>query len=240
VTAPTSAAGSSAAGTTASTPAPRAVAVAHGAGLAHGVAWQWPDSDLAVLMLHDLGGDLDDLRWVAEPLAAAGTDVLSLDLPGHGLSDGEGDSAKRDTAAAIGAAWELLAADPGRAACVLAEGRTAEIVLGLDLPEPPVAAVLLAPRRGRATAEGTGVTAVTAVTDGPWTCVPKLIIAPTDAGYADDIVGATRAWCLRADLDPADRDAFAVQVTSLTLKFLLEQAVFELASRNAGRPDGSA
>jgi pimeloyl-ACP methyl ester carboxylesterase len=229
-------------------PAPRAVAVAHTAGLAHGVAWQWPDSDLAVLMLHDLGGDLDDLRWIAEPLAAAGADVLSLDLPGHGLSDGDtgSDADGAVAAGAIAAAWALLSADPGRAACVLAEGRTAELVLGLDLPEPPVAAVLLALARG-SVAENTAVentavenTAVGAVTAGSWTCVPKLIVAPADTGYADDITGATRAWCLRADLDPADQDAFAVQVTSLTLKFLLEQAVFELASRNAGRPDGSA
>ena len=276
MTAPTSAAGSaagsSAAGSSAAAnaavPAPRAVAVAHTAGLAHGVAWQWPDSDLAVLMLHDLGGDLDDLRWIAEPLAAAGADVLSLDLPGHGLSDGDtgSDADGAVAAGAIAAAWALLSADPGRAACVLAEGRTAELVLGLDLPEPPVAAVLLALARGSVAestafestaaestaaestaAESTAVestaveaAAVGAVTAGSWTCVPKLIVAPADTGYADDITGATRAWCLRADLDPADQDAFAVQVTSLILKFLLEQAVFELASRNAGRPDGSA
>jgi pimeloyl-ACP methyl ester carboxylesterase len=215
-------------------PLPQAVEIPHDVGLAHGVAWRWPDSDLAVLALHDLDSDLDAVRWICEPLAAAGADVLSVDLPGHGLSDGDGSAA----APAIAAAWAGLSANPARAACLLAEGRTAEIVLGMDLAAPPVAAVLVAPGRQ------TGPPA--AIADS-WTCVPKLLVVPAGsapiAAYADSIAESTRGWCLRADLAralrPWPQDAFAVQVASLALKFLLEQAMFELASRKTGRPDGS-
>jgi pimeloyl-ACP methyl ester carboxylesterase len=217
-----------------SLPAPCAVEVPHAAGLTHGVAWRWPDSDLAVLALHDVGSDLDAVRWICEPLATAGADVLSIDLPGHGLSDGNIRSA---AGPAITAAWDQLSADPARAACLLAEGRTVELVLKMDLPSPPAGAVLLAPARRPG--------ASSAPADS-WACVPKLVIAPAGAdastAYADDIVGRTRAWCLRADLARSGGDdlqqPFMVQVASLALKFLLEQAVFELAHRQARRADG--
>jgi hypothetical protein len=84
-----------------------------------------------------------------------------------------------------------------------------------------------------------------------WRLVPKLVVVadpdgPSDA-YAQEIIGMTNAWTLRADLarlgDGSDRDeVFAQQVTSLTVKFALEQAAFELAARGmaAGKGAGKA
>ncbi len=73
---------------TISPPAPAAIQLPGRAGAVRGLAWAWPESDLGMLFLHDLGADLDELRWLAEPVAAAGISVLAVDLPGHGLSDG--------------------------------------------------------------------------------------------------------------------------------------------------------
>jgi hypothetical protein len=40
-----------------------------------------------LLMLHDLGRDLDEFGRLPEALADIGCDVLAVDLPGHGISD---------------------------------------------------------------------------------------------------------------------------------------------------------
>lgn len=212
-------------------PAPVAVTLAEDPTLA-GVAWRWPSADLALVLVHDVGADLDALRWLAEPLAAAGVSCLGLDLPGHGLSAGEPDG---DPGGAIGAAYDALVAESAGVVAVLAAGASAESLLCSALSPEPVAAVLLNPRRPhpeRPTAPG-------------WRLVPKLVISepagpgvPDAATSADDpaaaIIEATNAWCLRADLSRAradDDEIFGEQVASLALKFLLEQAAFALAGR---------
>lgn len=50
---------------------------------------EWSHDGPPVVFLHDLAGDLDTWGSVPETVAASGFRVISLDLPGHGLSDGE-------------------------------------------------------------------------------------------------------------------------------------------------------
>jgi len=42
-----------------------------------------------ILFVHDIGGDLDEFGPLPETLADLGFDVVLVDLPGHGLSDGD-------------------------------------------------------------------------------------------------------------------------------------------------------
>ena len=49
----------------------------------------WPGGSDWVLMVHDVGSDLDCWRPLIGPLAAAGYSVATIDLRGHGASDGE-------------------------------------------------------------------------------------------------------------------------------------------------------
>lgn len=212
-------------------PAPVAVTLAEDPALA-GVAWRWPSADLALVLVHDVGADLDALRWLAEPLAAAGVSCLGLDLPGHGLSAGDPDG---DPGPAIAAAYEALVAESAGVVAVLATGESAESLLCRALSPEPVAAVLLNPRRPHPERP----------TAPEWRLVPKLVISEPDAAananaaagapdVAAAIIEATNAWCLRADLSRAradDDEIFGEQVASLVLKFLLEQAAFALAGR---------
>lgn len=52
---------------------------------------EWSQDGLPVLLVHDLGGDLDDWGTTPSVLAGAGFRVMSVELRGHGLSEGEPD-----------------------------------------------------------------------------------------------------------------------------------------------------
>jgi pimeloyl-ACP methyl ester carboxylesterase len=219
-------------------PAPAAFQVVAGANggatwpAVHGVRWDWGGADLSMLFLHANGGDLDDLRWLADPVVAAGISVLGIDLPGHGLSDGE---LRGHGQGAVRAAVAELGRDVPGVIAVLAQGESAGLLLRTELPAspagPPVAAILLDPRPG--------------ARPGPpapcWRLVPKLLLVPADTEhrpFAAELVGATNAWTLQADLHGfagQRRTAGAeVQITSMVLKFVLEMAAYELAGRRAG------
>lgn len=43
----------------------------------------------SIVMIHDIGADLDEFGTLADLLVGAGFDVIAVDLPGHGLSDGD-------------------------------------------------------------------------------------------------------------------------------------------------------
>ncbi len=58
-------------------PAPVAVEIGYAHGVTQAVSWSWPTSDLALLVLHDLGADLDKVRWLCERFSSAGVHVLS-------------------------------------------------------------------------------------------------------------------------------------------------------------------
>ncbi len=52
---------------------------------------EWPVAGPPVIFVHDFGGDLDQWGPLTARLAASGFRVISLELSGHGLSDGEPD-----------------------------------------------------------------------------------------------------------------------------------------------------
>jgi len=57
-----------------------------------------------ILFVHDIGGDLDEFGSLPEIVAALGFDVVLIDLPGHGLSDGD----EPDPGGCISAVAEIL------------------------------------------------------------------------------------------------------------------------------------
>jgi alpha-beta hydrolase superfamily lysophospholipase len=218
-------------------PAPTAVEIGASGLTMHGVRWDWSGADLSMLFLHAQGGDLDDLRWLADGVVAAGISVLGIDLPGHGLTDGEifahGDKAIR------AAMTELGREAPGVVA-VLAQGEGAGLLLRTDLPAspagPPVAAILLDPRPGPEPW-------LTGQRCAPcWRLVPKLLVVPAGTGhtaFVSEVVESTNAWTLQADLHGfagQDRptEIAGIQITSIVLKFVLETAAYELAGRRIG------
>lgn len=207
-------------------PAPVAVEISYAHGVTQGVSWPWPGSDLAVLVLHDFGADLDKVRWLCERFANAGAHVLSVDLPGHGLSEGE---LKSEGPEAVTAAYRSLCDGVQGAVAVVANGASAHLLLSTDPTDPPVAAAFLDPRRD---------SSMRGHTASRWLHVPKLVVlsAGAESGYGEKIIDDTTAWCLRADLvglgeGTGDRDGYEIHVSTLMLKFLLEQAAFELSSR---------
>jgi len=219
-------------------PAPAAVEIAAqtaGGPTVRGLHWEWPGSDLSMLFVHARGRDLDDLRWLADLMVAGGISVLAIDLPGHGLSDGDG-LVPEQGSAAIRAALATLGRDTAGVAAVLAEGESAGLLLQTELAandDPPVAAILLDPRP---LPEGQR-------RHPSWRLVPKLLMVPAGTGhpeFAARVVDATNAWTLQADLHgfggPRRTEIAAVQVASLTQKFVLEVAAYELAGRRAAGP----
>ena len=184
-------------------------------------------------MLHDFGSDLDGLRWLGERVASAGTQVLAIDLPGSGLSGGD---LSTDGPEALGAAYRWLTDSVAGAVGFMAHGRSAQLLLTTDIGTPPVAVAFLDPKR-----DETGP----ARTAACWRHVPKLVVLSKGASesYAKEIIEGTTAWCLRADLvglgeGSTDREGFEIHVVSLALKFMLEQAAFELASRRSAALGG--
>lgn len=55
---------------------------------------EWPVDGPAVVFAHDLGDDLDAWGPVTARMAAAGFRVISMELRGHGLSEGDPDPAR--------------------------------------------------------------------------------------------------------------------------------------------------
>jgi pimeloyl-ACP methyl ester carboxylesterase len=208
-----------------SAPEPAAVEISYPGGAAEGVAWPWPSSDLALLVLHDLDADVDAVRWLCERAASAGTHVLALDLPGHGLSGGD---VYADGPALVAEAHRWLCDAASGAVGLIVHGRSAHLLLSTDIEPPAVAVAFLDPQRD----DHYGPTAEC------WRHVPKLVVLSKGASatYAQETIAETTAWCLRADLvglgeGGEDPEGFEIHVVSLALKFLLEQAAFALASR---------
>jgi Alpha/beta hydrolase family len=207
-------------------PKPSAVEIGVSGRAVRGIQWDWEQSDISMLMLHEPGVDLDNLRWLADRMVAAGVSVLSIDLPGHGLSDGDRLVPAHGRAAVRAALDELVRRDES-AVAVLAQGQTAGLLLQTDVAVAPVAAVLLDPRpfgRDRRVSAS-------------WRRVPKLALVPSGSAHAQfaaRVLERTNAWGLQADLHGLGTertDIAEIQAANITLKFTLELAAFELASR---------
>ncbi len=111
-----------------------------------GVRWNGHRADGpsrgSILFVHDVGSDLDEFATLPEALAGLGFDTVAVDLPGHGLSDGD----------------EF---DPGQCHAIVAEvvsklavhsvvgfigsGRTATVGAALGAPHRVAAQLLLNP-----------------------------------------------------------------------------------------------
>jgi len=95
-----------------------------------------------VLFVHDIGSDLDELGSVPEVLAALGFDVVMIDLPGHGLSDGD----EPDPASCTATVIEVLTRLAGRGPLgVVASGRSATAAASLGEAHGVLAQVLVNP-----------------------------------------------------------------------------------------------
>jgi pimeloyl-ACP methyl ester carboxylesterase len=75
----------------------------------------WPGGDTWIVLLHEAGKDLDGWQPLVLPLLEKGYSLLTLDLRGHGASDGEWDVSRLggDLEAAIGVAHERGAQQVG-------------------------------------------------------------------------------------------------------------------------------
>jgi hypothetical protein len=196
-----------------------------------------PGSLGSAILLHDLGSDLDSMRHVSRALVSAGVGVLSLDLPGHGISAGD---YWTHGSAAVEAAAEYVAGRGGGEVAVVAHGHSCAIATGAAVA--PVAAVLVDPRSGQ---------------DAParqesWNTVSTVFIQdPLDevmTAEVDRTMAQMHAWTVRVDLHP-DRetagDAEALprlampQVTGMTAKFLLEQFAYAAARSGRWSPPGA-
>jgi len=178
------------------------------------------------IVLHDEGEDLDSLRWLSTSLFANGISQLLVDLPGHGLSSG---GLPAHASAAVTAAYGFARACGYPIVGLLAEGSTCHAMLRVDLQPPPVAGLLLSPRNN----------SDEALQCPGWIRVPKLVVVPSDspesAAFADAVVRGTHAWCLRAHLaipgtDDPESAVARTQISSISVKFLLEQAAFARSS----------
>jgi pimeloyl-ACP methyl ester carboxylesterase len=105
----------------------------------------------AILLVHDLDADLDEFGSLPEALAALGYRVIAVDLPGHGLSDG--DDVDPPTCAA--AVREVVARFAGARIGIVASGRLATVAAALGEREQVVAQVLVNPVLDPALDDGT-------------------------------------------------------------------------------------
>lgn len=103
-----------------------------------------------VLALHDLGSDLDEFGPLPEVLAGAGHQVVLLDLPGHGLSDGEPPEGS-DALELVRTLVELLS--PSGSPALIASGRTASVGAVIGASDGVGVQVLIDPRLDRGIVE---------------------------------------------------------------------------------------
>ncbi|HSL73314.1 MAG TPA: alpha/beta hydrolase [Ilumatobacteraceae bacterium] len=94
-----------------------------------------------LVLLHDIGHDLDEFGRLPEALAALGCDVLAVDLPGHGVSDDPPDPAAVP-ALAVQVLREVRDDVP---LGLVASGRTATVGVMVGRPQGVESQVLINP-----------------------------------------------------------------------------------------------
>ncbi len=95
-----------------------------------------------ILFAHDIGGDLDEFGSLPEIIAALGFDVVLVDLPGHGLSDGD----EPDPGGCLAAVTEVLEGLADRAPFGLVSvGRSATTGASLGRAQQVITQLLINP-----------------------------------------------------------------------------------------------
>lgn len=98
-------------------------------------------STARLVLLHDIGHDLDEFGRLPEALAALGCDVVAVDLPGHGVSDDPPDDVTVD-ALLVEALREVRGHVP---LGLVASGRTATVGVMAGRPQGVESQVLINP-----------------------------------------------------------------------------------------------
>jgi pimeloyl-ACP methyl ester carboxylesterase len=138
-----------------------------------------------VLFLHDVGPELDLDRWgrLPEIVHARGHDVLAIDLPGHGLS--EGVFSAEAGIAAVQAAHEFAMAETGHSPAIVVAGGAAELVAPLLEPACSLSALIIFSPRSTAASGG---------------ICPRLAfcgaLEERASAAADQFLRASRGWTL--------------------------------------------
>jgi pimeloyl-ACP methyl ester carboxylesterase len=103
----------------------------------------WQGSDRWVLLVHDLGEDLDAWRPLEAVLAESGCSRLAFDLRGHGASDDALSSDRIDLD--IEAAARFSEEAGAKRICAISAGRSGVVALGLQRERPFEGMALLSP-----------------------------------------------------------------------------------------------
>ena len=184
------------------------------------VSWRRSDTDgdRRVLLTHGWAGDAQQMRALAQALAAAGFDPVMLDLPAHGASDGSRATLPQwvralfTASASLGPWYGVVAHSLGALAVAHASARgLSSERLALLAPSPPPALFLrwyaaglglneaLAERMERAIArrEGVGVEQFAPDWLGPRVTQPTLVLHDADDRTAPLATGRALARALR-------------------------------------------
>ncbi len=95
-----------------------------------------------ILFIHDIGSDLDEFGSLPEIVAVLGFDVVILDLPGHGLSDGD----EPDPGGCMAAVTEVLEGLTDRDPFgLVSSGRSATVGASLGRPQQVLTQLLINP-----------------------------------------------------------------------------------------------
>ncbi len=94
-----------------------------------------------IILIHDIDGDIDEFGSLPEVLGALGYRVVAVDLPGHGLSDGD----DVDPLVCTAAVRELVASFAGVRVGLVVSGRSATVAATVGAGEHVIAQVLVNP-----------------------------------------------------------------------------------------------
>jgi alpha-beta hydrolase superfamily lysophospholipase len=104
---------------------------------------RWPGADDGLVLVHDVGQDVDAWRPLVGPVVEAGFGIAAVDLRGHGASDGTWDPLRLDSdLQAIAAAARQAF---GRRLAMGSAGLTGLAVLRLGFSPRPDAVILFSP-----------------------------------------------------------------------------------------------
>lgn len=100
-----------------------------------------------IVFVHDMQRDLDEFGTLPEALAASGFDTVAVDLPGHGLSDGDEIAPERCYAVVTEIVAEVVAELAGAEVVgFVSTGRTATVGAALGREQGVAAQLLANPR----------------------------------------------------------------------------------------------